>query len=300
MPTRDSKSRKSSHAGVKSQLDALKALDSDPEARAELAIAYIRKSTNMEIVRPALEVLQAREDPALRPLLHETYERCERSPIRDDSGGVVRAAIVRALQPIIHVDDLPLLERALVSYQMVGLYEVAAELRAVALVALNDLDRDLAALYAARFLHDPQNSNSGEPALTAIRLLAAQLQVATLFGFAAWPKAGSELIAESLRNLADLPASMVPFLIGRYHESEDEQILLGLYDLLLAHPARAQWRYQLEHFLRHSRLLDLYGLIVMQVVVTRDPELIGMLRELEAEEREPVRLGLLRQALEHA
>src|SRR5680860_964633 len=224
MPAREPKSKKSADAGVKSQLDALAALDHDPDDQVELAITYVRQSTNMEIVRPALKVLQAREDPALRPLLHETYDRCERSPIRDDSGGVVRAAIVRALQPIIHVDDLPLLQRALISYQMVGLYEVAAELRAVALVALNDLDPDLAALYAARFLHDPQNSNSGEPALTAIRLLAAQQQVATLFGFAVWPKAGSELIAETLRNLVDLPTSMVPFLIGRYHESDDAPV----------------------------------------------------------------------------
>jgi len=276
MPAREPKVKRSPHAEVKTQLNALRALDLDPEAQCSLAISYVQKSKNMEILRPALKVLEEHEDPSLRPLLHEKYASCESSPERNDSGGIVRAAIIRALRPIIHVDDLPLLQRALVSYQMVGMYEVAAEVRTAALVTLNDFDPDLAAHYAARFLHDPQNSNSGEPALTAIRLLAAQQNVATLFGFAAWPNAGAELIAETLRNLVDLPASLVPFLIGQYHESDDEQILLGLYDLLLAHPARSQWRHQVEKFMRKSCLLDLYGLIAMQVVVTRDPELIGM------------------------
>ena len=300
MPPKQLRATSTSRGEVKAQLDDLKELAHDPEAQRDLAASYVRSSKNMEVLRPALTVLREAEDPSLRPLLHEKYAWCAVSPERNDSGGVVRAAIVRALQPVIHYDDLPILRQALVSYQTVGLYEVAAELRAASLVALNDLDPDLAALYAARFLHDPQNSNSGEPALTAIRLLAAQQDMVSLFGFASWPTASAELVAEALRNLIELPASMIPFLVQQYGESEDEQILLGLYDLLLAHPGRAKWRSVFEHFLRHSRLLDLYGLVVTQIVVTRDEDLIGLLRELESEERDPVRIGLLRQALEHA
>lgn len=300
MPAKQRRSQTASRDDVKAQLDALNALGHDPGAQRDLAVSYLRDSKNMEVLRPALTVLREAEDPSVRPLLHETYARCAASPERNDSGGVVRAAIVRALQPIIHYDDLPLLRRALISYQTVGMYEVAAELRAAALVALNDLDPDLAALYAARFLHDPQNSNSGEPALTAIRLLAAQQDTVSLFGFAAWPIASSELVAEALRNLVDLPASMVPFLIGQYAESEDEQILLGLYDLLLAHPDRAEWRGVIKEFLRHTHLLDLYGLVVTQIVASRDEELIAFLRELAAEERERIRYELLQHALQHA
>jgi hypothetical protein len=300
MDARDAKGRRTANAGIKAQIDALNALAGDPVAQGELAVSYVTKSKNMELLRPALNVLQARLDPALRPLLHDKYHWCAAVPERNDSGGVVRAAIIRALQPIIHQDDLPILRQGLVSYQMVGMYEVTAELRVAALIALNDLDPDLAALFAARFLNDPRNSNSGEPALTAIRLLAAQQDVATLFGFAAWPNAGAQETAEALRSLVDLPASMVPFLIEQYHEREDEQILLGLFDLLLAHPARAQWHDTIEDFLRTTRLLDLYALIVTQIVASRDESLIRMLRELAAGERDRIRYELLQNALEHA
>jgi hypothetical protein len=200
MPARKATAR----GDVKAKLDALKGLAEDPEAQAELAISYLRDSKNMEVLRPALTVLQGREDPFLRPLLHETYAWCARAPERNDSGGVVRAAVIRALRPIVHVDDLPILREGLVSYQAVGMYDVTAELRVAALVTLNDLDPDLAALYAARFLHDPRNSNSGEPALTSIRLLAAQQVTPALFAYAAWPGGNGELLGEALRNLVDL------------------------------------------------------------------------------------------------
>jgi hypothetical protein len=296
MTARQPTSKRTALTGVKAQID--------------LAVSYVRKSKNMEVLRPALAVIQAQADPAQRPVLHEKYEWCEQAPEKHDSGGFVRASIVRALQPIIHYDDLPILQRALVSYQMVGLYEVAAELRTAALKALNDLEPDLATYYAARFLRDPLNSNSGEPALSSIRLLAAQQQLAPIFAVAAWPtgirehadwpSGNSEITSEALRNLVDLPASLVPLLVEAYHKSEDEQILLGLYDLLLAHPARAQWRHVIEHFLQTTRMMDLYALVVTQIVVTRDGDLIAMLREMAAEETDRVRYELLRNALEHA
>ena len=296
MPARKATAR----GEVKAKLDALKALASDPEAQADLAASYLRESKNMEVLRPALTVLQSREDPALRPLLHETYAWASKAPERNDSGGVVRAAVIRALRPIVHIDDQPILREGLVSYQAVGMYDVTAELRVAALVTLNDLDPDLAALHAARFLHDPRNSNSGEPALTSIRLLAAQQATAALIAYAAWPGGNGELLGEALRNLTDLPAEMVAFLIAAHGGSDDEQVLLGLYDLLLAHPERARWASVIEGFLRSTRLLDLFGLVATQIVVTRDEALIAMLRRMAGEERDRVRYELLTLALEHA
>jgi hypothetical protein len=46
-------------------------------------------------------------------------------------------------------------------------------------------------------------------------------------------------VAECLRSLTDLPASLLPSLVERFRESDDEIVLLGLFDLLLAHAARA-------------------------------------------------------------
>jgi len=310
MPARSSKARRSPFAATKAQVDALNALADDPEAQSELAESYAQASKDMEVLRPALEVLRAQADPGSRPVLHAKYAWCEQAPERHDSGGFIRAAIIRALQPIINDDDLPLLQRALLSYGWVGMYEVCAEVRAAALNALADLDPDLSTFYAARFLRDPHNSNSGEPALSAVRLLAAQGQLTPLFGYAAFPPTSgdtpawlqgtSDITSEALRNLVDLPSSLVSLMIKEYVKSEDEQILLGLYDLLLAHPARAQWRYVIEDFLRSTRLMDLYALVVTQIVVTRDETLIAMLREMAAERTDRVRYELLQHALEHA
>ncbi|CAA9575692.1 MAG: hypothetical protein AVDCRST_MAG87-2850 [uncultured Thermomicrobiales bacterium] len=294
------------HAEASGQIAALTALDGDPAAQRAEAIRLVETSRHPGIVRAALLVLQHAEDPALRPLMHATYDRYDGAPERNDSGGIVRAAIVRTLQPIVHPDDEPLLHRALRSYQMLGLYELCAELRTAGLLALNDLDPDVAALYAARFLTDPRNSNAGEPALSAIRLLAAQQNLGPVLSVASWDTVASfsggngEIIGEALRNLTGLPVSMVPLLIERHRHSEDEQVLLGLYDLLLAHPARATWHDEIADFLRTTPLLDLYGLVATQIVVTRDEALIGALRDLAATEREPRRAELLAHALEHA
>ncbi len=56
----------------------------------------------------------------------------------------------------------------------------------------------------------------------------------------------------------------------------------------------------IEEFLEKTRLMDLYALVVTQIVVSRDEALIGMLRELAAEATDRVRHELLQHALEHA
>jgi hypothetical protein len=292
------RSRKSPHADATAQLSELAALALDPAAWIERATALMESSRHLEVVRTAVKVLEEAADPQLRPVLYAKYEWCERKPSTRDSSGFIRAAIVRALHPIVQPDDLPLLERALTTYQMQGLYELCAELRAVALVAVNDLDPGFAAFFAARFLTDPLTSFSGEPARTAIQVLAAQQQLAPIFGLASWGNAHGEVVGEALRHLTGLPASLVPLLIAHYRESEDEQVLLGLFDLLLEHPSRASWKDEIGTFLRTTALLDLYGIVAMQIVASRDEALITLLRDLATTERDREKARLLKHALE--
>lgn len=99
--------------------------------------------------------------------------------------------------------------------------------------------------------------------------------------------------------LVDLPASLLPLLVARHRDSEDEQVLLGLLDLLLAHPARADWHDEIIGFLRTTPSVDLFGLVAMQIVVTRDQSLIDALRTLHADLRDPARRDLVILALEN-
>lgn len=275
----------------------LKAYAGRPVEQLAMAQELVATSRDLEVIRPALAVLGQANDPALRPFLHEKYAWCEAQSTRRDSSGFIRAGIVKALTPIIQADDLPLLLRALVTYQMQGLYELCAELRAAALIALNDLDPDLAAYHAARLLSDPLTSFSGQPALTAVKLLGAQQQFPPLFAVAVWRTGRTDVIAECLRQLVTMPAELVPLLVERYRDEEDEEILLGYFDLLLGRADSAAWADEIESFLRTTTLPDLYGLVVTQIVASRNEPLIARLKALADEESDPAKRPLLDHAL---
>lgn len=262
-----------------------------------MAKELVAGSRDLEVIRPALAVLGQANDPSLRPVLHEKYVWCETQPVRRDSSGFIRAGIVKALTPIIHTDDQPILLRALTTYQMQGLYELCAELRAAALIALNDLDPDLAAYHAARLLGDPLTSFSGQPALTAVHLLGAQQNFAPLFALAVWRAGRADVIAECLRQLTTTPAELMPLLIERYREEENEEIMLGYFDLLLGRADSAAWAEEIDSFLRATTLLDLYGLVVTQIVASRNEPLIARLQILAADESDPAKRPLLDHAL---
>lgn len=298
--SRATNSRTSPQAQAGAQIRNLKAMVEDPGAQIVEATKLMEKSRHLDVVRAAVNVIGGAADPELRPALHRKYDWCEQQPVQRDGSGYIRAEIVRALQPIVQGEDLPLLQRALTTYQMVGMYEVCAELRAAALVTVNDLDPGFAALFGARFLTDPRNSFSGEPARTAIHLLAAQQNLAPIFGLTSWGNAIGEITGEALRNLADLPASLVPLLVEQYRDSEDQQVLLGLFDLLLGHPTRDEWVNEFALFFRTTTLTDLYGIVAMQIIASRSEALIALLHNLAEVEHNSEKKALLDHALELA
>lgn len=273
---------------------------STSEERREIAIDLVERARDLEVVRAALTVLAGERDPALRAVLHVKYEWCESAPTKRDSSGFIRADIVRALHPIVQPADDHLLRRAMTTYQMQGLYELCAELRATALHVMMDLDPDTAALFAARFLTDPLTSFSGEPALTAVRVLSVQQRLEPLFALASSEQGNAQVVGEALRSLADLRPELVDLLVERHIDSEDGQITLGLFDLLLGHRERSRWYDLMLRYLVTTEDLDMYGIIVTSIVASRDQHLIGALQALAVDVREPARLQLLEHALQLA
>lgn len=270
-----------------------------PEER-RIAVDLVNRSRDLEVVRAALGVLGEERDPELRPLLHEKYDWCDAMPGKRDSSGFIRAGVVRALHPIVQLADDELLRRAMTTYQMQGLYELCAELRAAALRAMNDLDPDTAALFAARFLNDPLTSFSGEPALTAIRVLAVQQRLEPIFAVASWGEGDGQVVGEALRSLVELRPELVDLLVEKHLDAKDGQVTLGLFDLLLGHRARSRWYELMLRYLVMTDDLDMYGIIVTSIVASRDQHLIGALRALLGDERHPTRRDLLEHALELA
>jgi hypothetical protein len=163
---------------------------------------------------------------------------------------------------------------------------------------VNDLDPETAALFAARFLADPLTSFSGEPALTAIRVLAAQQRLEAVFALASWAGGNAQLVGEALRNLVELRADLVDLLVETHFDSGDEQITLGLFDQLLGHQERSRWYDLILRYLVTADEPDAYGIIVTSIVASRDTHLIEALRSLAADERDPEKSRLLEHGLE--
>src|SRR5439155_14054050 len=76
---------------------------------------------------------------------------------------------------------------------------------------------------------------SGEPALTAVQLLAARGATLPLLLYALLGGAAQEVLAETLRALAGLPAPLLLGVARGLRRSEDDVAVVGLFDSLVAH-----------------------------------------------------------------
>jgi len=282
----------------RSRLIRLVDLAGAPEEQASYALGLVEQERNVDVIVAALEVLGKRADPAVRPALLRRYAYFDRDGSRRDPAGTIRIAILRVLRPLAMPDDAALFERAASTYEY--LYgEAAGDLRAAGLLALSEVDETRAGFYAVRLLTDEHTSTmSGEPALTAVRLLAAGEQVLPLYGYVLRDgPAIADVTAEALRSLTALPAALLPALVARYRESDDEIVLLGLFDLLLAHPTRAGFERFIVEFLRTTRLYAIHRYLASAIVAARDTTLIADLTAMEKVERDPQKRDALREAL---
>lgn len=285
-------------AKARATLERLRGLAATPDEQVAYALRLLDRERNVEVLRAALDLLAARGDPALRPAFLRRYDYYDRDGVRRDPGGTLRIALLHALRPLARPEDAALLERAATTYEF--LYgEATGDLRAAGLLALNEVDDTLAGYHAVRLLADKYTSPlSGEPALMAVRVLAAQGQLLPLYAYVTGAELGvGDVVAESLRSLTTLPASLLPALVERYRESEDEIVLLGLFDLLLAHAARDEYMAFVLDFLRASALLNIYRYLVSILVASREAALIAALETMAEEEPNPNKAAILRDAL---
>lgn len=283
-------------AAAREKLERLRSL-APPEQDA-FAARLVEVERNVDVVLGALAVLEERPDPTLRPLLLRRYAHYNHDGARRDPAGTLRVALLRALRLLVLPEDAPLLEQAATTYEF-RFGESAADLRAAGVLTLNEVDGTLAGYHAVRLLTDQHtNIMSGEPALTAARVLAAQGQTLALYAYASRSEPSiPDVVAEALRSLTNVPASLLPALVERYGGSEDEIVLLGLFDLLLGHPARPRYLEFLYEFLRTTRLHNLERYLASALVALRDESVVAELARMAASQRDRAKAELLREAL---
>jgi hypothetical protein len=223
--------------GKADRLQQLRDLAADPAAQAAYAATLLQPRYGLEVIQAALHVLTNHPHAAARPALAALFEHYAENGVQRDPATYTRSAIVRALRPIATHDDADLLVRAALTYEYPppAYKEEAALLRGNALVTLVDVDDEQAKYHATRLLADVHTDPmSGEPAITAVAVLASQGERLPLYYYATQAPAAMhpEVVAECLRRLADLPVSAVGPLLATHAESEQPGVLVGLVDML--------------------------------------------------------------------
>jgi hypothetical protein len=261
-----------------SRLQRLRELVDEPEKRAEYAVTLLQPKFGLEVVRAALRVLVAHPHLAALPALTRLYDHFATNGVTRDPGTYVRSEIIRALRPICEHADIPLLEHALMTYEFPApsFKEECALLRSGALVTLAELDDVRARYHATRLLADPLNDPmSGEPALTAISVLAAQGELLPLYFYVTQDQSRmhAEVASVCLRSLGALPPEVLPPLVACYAECTNPVLLVGLVDLLLAHPDMAISQETLARLLVDVRDMDLYRYLATALLAAGHIEL---------------------------
>lgn len=285
------------------QIKRLQSVAADPEAQAALAISLLDKRTQHDVLLAALAVLaRCPAEDARAPIL-ALYEHLARDGVKRDAGAFVRAAAINALRPVATQDDVPLLLEAVQTYEFLppNFSEEAAALRAAAILCLNALDTETTGYHAARLLVDRHQAQmSGEPGTTAARVLASRgeylLLYTTLIG--AGGKLPEETVAEILRSLTAVPASLVPGIVAMVAERANAVEMVGLVDLLLTHEEGPLGMEFLSAYLAEPPDLDVYRYLVIAALMTRREALVEAVCAAAGAARLDPQRGVLLEALE--
>lgn len=293
--------RDGSAADTRRKLDRLRALARTPGAAA-YALELIATDRQAEVLLAALKVLSGAPHHGAHDALVARYEEFERGGRQRDAGGYVRAALLQALEPLILPGDLPLLTRAVQVHEP-SPQDAAAPtgVRAAAVAAMLRLDPELASYHGVAMLHDERRTShfTGEPAVTAVRVLAAAGQEVALVGFALGG-GHPEVVAECLRELRTVPPTVLAKVVeaARRAAELDEVVALGLCDLFVRHQPDEALCTAMAEFMRRAASPELYHYLAAAIVAERREDLLAALAEVARAETNRDKLRALAEALD--
>ena len=253
--------------------------------------------------------------------MRQLYAYYDDAGVKRDAGGDLRIALIGALLPIAEPQDQALAERAVSTYEFLppNREECTSGLRAAGLVLLNNLDPVLASFHCTRSLVDGYTARmSGEPAVSAARLLASQVShlpyqghLLPLYSYLFQYKCHPEVEGECLRQLAKAPEGIVESILSHYttcisvgtgtpvprHEKKDDVVLLGLFDLLLTSSKESACLSFIEAFLCKTQRYDIYHYVLTTIIANHSSQAWKLLLKVAQDEREPEKIQLLLSAL---
>lgn len=288
------------------ELNQLRTLAADPSEQARFAVKLLQPRLGNEVILAGLQVLERASASApvtaARPALLQLYAFYEQKSRRHDPAAILRATILRALRPLVVLDDVPFLAQAVATFVFPppAFKEEGALLRSAALNALSEIEGTLARFHAVRLLaNEHTDPMSGEPALSAARLLAAYDELLPLYFYVMQDSTRTmpEVLSECLRQLTNLPAEMLVTVSERYAEHADDVVLVGLFELLLHHRSGPHQLDLMRTFLRTTGRLEVYRYLATVLLTAGRDELLAELLTVAQDEHNPQRLAVLADVL---
>ena len=183
----------------------------DRERAAQVAVEVIAAERVHRALEPALKLVE--DDPpaeARQPLRARFFDLAE-DGLHRDVDCELRTTIVRVLRRLDSRADHDVAEAGLRTVQITppGGVDVAQPLRAESLLLLAQGDEERADYFAAEMLSDPHTSAfSGEPAVTAIRLLDQRRQWLPIWALARRPGLQVDVLSQAFASLRHAPADL--------------------------------------------------------------------------------------------
>ncbi len=290
-----------------SSIQQLRDLAGQAEAQARLALSLLSPRQPRDVLMAALDALRKHPLAEAREPLLALYNHITAAPEKRDPAGYLRRPLLDALRPVATPADLALLLAAVTTYERYppDFQEEAGLVRAAGLIALGEVDEQLARYHAVRLLADLPHTDlmSGEPAVSAANMLNAHGDAEPLYLYAMLPDGArvGEVTAACLRGLVGVPASLLPPLLAHYADVTDPVVLIGLFDLLLGHEEGVQGEEFIARFLAQTDAVDMYHYLATTLVASGRPALIALLLEAvrwetDLRKREAAREALLLRA----
>jgi len=281
----------------------------DPAGAVAFAIELIGRYREHRALEPALAALGDEPPAAAQLPLRTRYLDLAEGGDRFDQDCALRVAIVRALRGLDSRSDDDLAEAAARTVQIRLGVDVAQALRAEGLLLLAESSPERADLLAAALLLDPHTSAfSGEPAVTAMRVLARRGQLLPIWSVVHRPGvlsgggAAADVIAQAFASLRALPADLQLEALGahlahaRTLGEEGEAVALVAAEAVVLNELADGYGLVVD-LLRESANLNLFRYLVLTAARGRDPALRLELERLRRGERDERRREVLDEAL---
>jgi hypothetical protein len=285
----------------------------DPAEAVAFAIELIGLRREHRVLEPALAALGDGPPAAARPPLRARYRDLAENGDRVDQDCALRVAIVRALRGLDSRSDDDVAEDAIRTVQLRLGVDVAQALRAEGLLLLTESSPERADLLAAALLLDPHTSTfSGEPAVTAMRVLARRGQLLPIWSVAHRPevmasaylsgRTVADALAQAFASLRALPADLqlealrAHLVHARGTGEEGEAVALVVAEAIVLNELAEGYGLVID-LLAESPNLNLYRYLVLTAARSRDPALRAVLERLGRAERDERKRRVLDEAL---